>query len=66
MLVSDLTVLDLTVIWLFGQFRWSSYLHSFFSQHLSENHLLGALLEPSSLLVPLRRIEGPCLLTLQQ
>jgi hypothetical protein len=37
----------LMVIWLFGQFRWSSCNKLALFSDLSEYHLLGALLEPS-------------------
>jgi hypothetical protein len=37
----------LTVIWLFGQFRWSSCNKLALFSYLSEYHLLVALLEPS-------------------
>ena len=36
-----------TIIWLFGQFRWSSCNKLALVPDLSEYHLLGALLEPS-------------------
>jgi hypothetical protein len=36
-----------TVLWLFGQFRWSSCNKLALFSDLSEYHLLGALLEPS-------------------
>jgi hypothetical protein len=42
------------VIWLFGQFRWSSCNKLAIFSDSSDNHLLGALLEPS----PFSRGEG--------